>query len=68
MTNTEAIKEARIGVLMQGGTWYVVRRGKAYSAMHESRYEGSTTGKVAEIFTLEKVRRTPPPDKEVTSV
>ena len=61
MTKDEAIKDARIGVLMQGGTWYVVRRGKSYRAMHESLYEGSKMGRVAEMFDLEKVRRTPPP-------
>lgn len=61
MTKNEAIKEARIGVLMQGGTWYVVRRGEKYSAMHESLH-APEKGKVAEIYNLERVRSTPPPE------
>lgn len=68
MTKDEAIRDARLGALMQGGTWYVVRRGKSYRSMHESRYEGSKTGRVAEIFDADRVRRTTPPERIAGSV
>lgn len=57
MTKVEAVKNARIGALMQGGTWYVTRRGKQYDYTHADSYMGTQLdGAVAEMFTPDKVR------------
>ena len=61
MTKPEATKEARLGALMQGGNWYVVRKGNAYLAMHCDQYRGSEDGTLLAIFWPDKVRRTTPP-------
>lgn len=65
MKKDEAIKEARIGALMQGGTFYVVRRGNKYKAIPAYLFEARRHGRVAEMFDADKVRRTTPPTTEV---
>lgn len=61
MTKTEAVKEARIAALYQGGTWYVTRRGNKYNYMHSDNYGGSQKdGHIAEMFDAQKVRTTVP--------
>lgn len=61
MDKQTAIKEARIGALMQGGTWYVTRRGDKYGCVHSDRYNSTRHGRIAEMFDAKKVRTTTPP-------
>jgi hypothetical protein len=62
MTKTEAIREARIGALYQGGDWYVIRwkRG-CYKVLPRDRYRGSIDGRIVKTLTPASVRRTAPP-------
>jgi hypothetical protein len=64
MTKNEAIREARIGALYQGGDWYVTCKRGCYKVLPHDRYRGSVDGRIIETFTPEKVRRTVPPPRE----
>lgn len=55
ITKGEAVKEARIGAKLKGGTWYVVRRGDYYKAVPADSYN-RRQGRVAEIIDLDAER------------
>jgi hypothetical protein len=62
MDRITATKEARIAALYKGGEWYVTLKGKLYNCVAADSYRNKKAdGRVVEIFTPEKVRRTAPP-------
>ena len=62
MDKNTAIREARVAALYKGGEWYVTLKGKLYNCVAADSYQNKKAdGRVVEIFTPEKVRRTMPP-------
>ena len=55
-TKDEAIREARIGSKLKGGTWYVTRRGSKYGAVPADMHDTRRHGRVAEIIDIHAER------------
>lgn len=56
MTKDEAIREARIGSKLKGGTWFVTRRGDNYGVMPADMYDSGRHGRVAETIDIHSER------------
>lgn len=52
MTKDEAIREARIGSKLKGGTWYVTRRGDNYGVQPADFYDSGRHGRIAETIDV----------------
>lgn len=57
MTKDQAVKEARIGSTLKGGTWFVTRRRDKYDAVPADMYDSRRHGKVAETIDIHAERQ-----------
>lgn len=58
MTKDEAVREARVGSTLKGGTWFVTRRGSKYGVIPADMYDSGRHGKVAETIDIMAERAT----------
>lgn len=56
MTKDEAVREARIGSKLKGGTWYVTRRRDNYNVVPADFYDSGRDGTIAETIDVHAER------------